>query len=69
MSHPGTQSIERDVDLIEVGRFHLTVRDRADGREHTLTYDGLAIGANENGDGYTLIMPRVLAMMQGFCDA
>lgn len=61
-------NVEVTVDLIEVSRFHLVVRDRADGSTHALAYDGIAIGANANGDAYTLIMPRVLARMQGFCE-
>lgn len=61
-------SIEVDVDLVEVNRFCLVVRDRADGSTHALAYDGIAIGANQAGDAYTLIMPRVLARMQGFCE-
>ncbi|UPJ65254.1 hypothetical protein [Bradyrhizobium sp. 191] len=61
-------NVEVTVDLIAVNRFHLVVRDRADGREHALAYDGIAIGANDEGDAYTLIMPRVLARMQGFCE-
>lgn len=67
-AHPDT-SIEVTVDLVEVNRFCLIVRDRADGREHALAYDGIAIGSNDAGDAYTLIMPRVLAQMQGFCHA
>lgn len=61
--------IERTVDLLQVTPCSLVVRDRADGRKHTLGYDGIAIGSNEAGDGYTLIMPRVLAQLQGLCDA
>lgn len=61
-------NVEVSVDLVEVSRFHLVVRDRADGREHALAYDGVAIGSNEKGDAYTLIMPRVLARMRGFCE-
>lgn len=57
------------VDLVQVERFFVVVRDRADGREHAIAYDGIAIGANDEGSAYTLIMPRVLAQMQGFCDA
>ena len=66
-SNPDT-TVEVTVDLIEVSRFHLVVRDRADGREHALAYDGIAIGSNDAGDAYTLIMPRVLARVQGFCE-
>ncbi|MET4199088.1 hypothetical protein [Bradyrhizobium sp. LA6.12] len=75
MSHPPSSPadpatfVEATVDLVAVDRFCLIVRDRADGREHALAYDGIAIGSNDAGDAYTLIMPRVLAQMQGFCDA
>lgn len=75
MSHPPSSpadpdiSVEVTVDLVSVNRFGLVVRDRADGREHSLGYDGIAIGSNAKGDAYTLIMPRVLAQMQGFSDA
>lgn len=61
-------SVQVDVDLVAVDRFFLVVRDRSDGSTHSLAYDGLAIGANASGDAYTLIMPRVLARMQGFCE-
>lgn len=61
-------NVEVTVDLVAVDRFHLVVRDRADGSTHALAYDGIAIGANDAGDAYTLIMPRVLAKMQGFCE-
>ncbi|MDD1534580.1 MULTISPECIES: hypothetical protein [unclassified Bradyrhizobium] len=61
-------NVEVAVDLVEVSRFHLVVRNRADGSTHALAYDGVAIGANATGDAYTLIMPRVLAQMQGFCE-
>jgi hypothetical protein len=43
----------------------MTVRYRATGRDHVLAYDGLAIGANEAGEGYTLILPRVIARLRG----
>ena len=75
MSHPPSSpsdpdtTVEVSVDLVEVSRFHLVVRNRADGRKHALAYDGVAIGSNDTGDAYTLILPRVLAQMQGFCDA
>ena len=65
-------SIEIDVDLIAVDRFSLLVRNRADGSTHALAYDCQKnlwqIGPNARGDAYTLIMPRVLAQMQGFCE-
>lgn len=61
-------NVEVSVDLVEVSRFHLVVRNRADGRTHALAYDGVEIGANAAGDAYTLVMPRVLAQMQGFCE-
>lgn len=73
MTHPPASpadpdtNVELTVDLIEVQRFCLVVRDRTSGREHALTYDGIAIGSNAKGDAYTLIMPRVLAQTQGFC--
>ncbi|MGJ5203622.1 hypothetical protein [Bradyrhizobium sp. HKCCYLR20261] len=58
------------VDLLAVDRFCLTVRDRADGCEHTIAHgDDIAIGANEAGDGYTLIMPRTLAILHGVANA
>ncbi|MBW7968140.1 hypothetical protein [Bradyrhizobium sp. BR 10289] len=74
MSHAPSKPTNPDanvwftVDLVEVSRFGLVVRDLASGREHALAYDGIAIGANEDGTAYTLIMPRVLARMQGFCE-
>jgi hypothetical protein len=62
-------TFEIDVDLLAVGRSHIIVRDRADGREHVLRYDGVvAIGSNATGDAYTLITPRVLARMKGLCE-
>ncbi|MET4206874.1 hypothetical protein [Bradyrhizobium sp. LA2.1] len=61
-------SVQVDVDLVRVDRFGLVVRDRADGREHALGYDGIAIGSNDKGTAYTLIIPRALAQMQGFCE-
>lgn len=61
-------SVEVDVDLLTVDRFSIVVRNRADGSTHSLAYDGIAIGSNAKGDAYTLIMPRVLAQMQGFCE-
>jgi hypothetical protein len=73
MSHPSSSppasdtSVELTVDLVAVGRSHLIVRDHASGRQHALRYDGIAIGSNAKGDAYTLIMPRVLAQVQGFC--
>ena len=59
---------EADVDLLSVNHLYLKVRDRATGRKLLVAYDGIAIGANARGDAYTLIMPRVLAQMQGFCE-
>ena len=53
------------VDLIAVDRCSLTVRDRADGRQHILAFDGLRIGAAESGDGYTLVLPRLVAILRG----
>lgn len=66
---PGPDSrVYIEVDIVEVSRFHLVVRDLATGSTHTLAYDGIAIGSNDEGSAYTLIMPRVLARMQGFCE-
>lgn len=65
--HPDTRFYV-EVDLVEVSRFHLVVRDLATGATHTLGYDGIAIGSNGDSTAYTLIMPRVLARMQGFCE-
>lgn len=57
--------IELTVDLLAVDRFGLRVRDRATGTEHSLSFDGIAIGSNFNGDGYTLIVPAALAQVMG----
>ncbi len=62
---PATKTVQVIVDLVGCERFFFTVRHRADGSEHVLAYDGVEIGANEAGDGYTLILPRSLAEMQG----
>lgn len=67
-SPPPDTTVELTVDLLGVGRSHIIVRDRADGREHVLRYDGIAIGSNDAGDAYRLIMPRVLAQAKGFCE-
>ena len=47
----------------------ITIRDRSNGRLHSIGYRDLAIGANEAGDGYTLILPRHLAITEGMIDA
>ncbi|UFZ05472.1 hypothetical protein LQG66_03910 [Bradyrhizobium ontarionense] len=63
-------TIRLTVDLVDVDRFCLTVRDHTDGRKHTIAFgDDIQIGASDEGSGYTLIMPRTLAILHGVANA
>lgn len=67
-AQPAADFVTINVDLVAVERFTITVRDLATGELHVLSYDGIAIGANEAGAGYTLILPLVIAQIQGLAD-
>lgn len=66
---PSAERAYFTVDLLGIAADRITVRDRNSGRTHIVGYSGLAIGANEAGEGYTLILPRHLAITQGMIDA
>jgi hypothetical protein len=57
------------VDVVEVNRFYLVVRDRATGKEHSFSYDNILIGSTESEDRYQIVMPAWLAQMEGIVDA
>jgi hypothetical protein len=57
------------VDVIEVNRFYLIVRNRATGAEHSFSYDNVLIGAAENKQYIEITMPAWLAAMEGITDA
>jgi hypothetical protein len=57
------------VDVIDVSRFHLVVRDRATGAEHSFSYDNILIGSNKDQSCYEIVMPAWLAQMEGITDA
>ena len=56
-AQPPAELIDVHVDLVEVSQHGLTVRDRRTGTEHTLGFEGVLIGADESGDGYTVTAP------------
>lgn len=57
------------VDVIAVNRFHLVVRNRATGTEHSFSYDNILIGACEADALLELVLPKWLAQMEGIPDA
>lgn len=57
------------VDVLEVNRFYLVVRDHATGKEHSFSYDNILIGSTESADRYQLVIPAWLAQMEGIADA
>lgn len=65
-SIPGHVTIH--VDLISVTADGMTVRDRADGRIHAMSYDGVLIAANERGC-FTLSLPPHIANTVGLSNA
>jgi hypothetical protein len=65
--HP-VDTVEITVADIVCSRFFMVVVSLL-GREHVLSYDDASIGANESGGGFTLILPRVVALQEGLCDA
>lgn len=60
-----SDDVEVSVDMVEVGRFYMVVRNRATRREHSFSYDNVLIGSSASGDCYTLTMPAWLAQMEG----
>lgn len=68
MSAAPERLVSFQVDLVAVAIGTMTVRNRATGSEHTIGFDGIAIGADEAGEGYRLIMPRALAQQRGLAD-
>ena len=65
---PAFDIVSFNVDYLSATSDSIRVRDRATGIEHTIGFEGVAIGANEGGEGYTLILPRALAQQQGLAD-
>lgn len=57
------------VDVVEVNRFYLVVRNRATGVEHSFTYDNILIGSTEDKSCFQIVMPAWLAEMEGIADA
>jgi hypothetical protein len=57
------------VDVIAVNRFYLVVRNQADGREHSFSYDNILIGSTDRPDRYELVMPAWLAQLEGIANA
>jgi hypothetical protein len=57
--------VELAVDVVEVNRFYMVVRDRATRREHSFSYDNILIGSSESGNCYSLTMPAWLARHEG----
>jgi hypothetical protein len=54
-----------EVDVINITRFYLVVRNRATGIEHSFSYDHILIGACEAEGLLELVMPSWLAAMEG----
>jgi hypothetical protein len=57
------------VDVLDVKRFYLVVRDLATGKEHSFAYDNILIGSTDSADRYQVVMPKWLADMEGIVDA
>ena len=58
-----------DVEIVATSSAGFTVRNRATGAIHTISFDSIVIGPNDGGDGYVLSLPRDRAVLQGMIDA
>lgn len=58
------------VDVVFVGQFFITVRDRITRRQHSFRYDeySVRLGSSPSGDCYELTLPRSLADDRGIGD-
>ena len=57
------------VDVVEVHRFYLVVRDLVTSAEHSFSYDNILIGSTDDEHCYQLVIPAWLAAMEGITDA
>lgn len=69
MQPPPTDDVRLCVDVLDVTRFNIVVRNRDTGREHSFTYDDILIGSNDEASFYDLVLPRWLAELEGIADA
>ncbi|UGA45973.1 hypothetical protein HU230_0008020 [Bradyrhizobium quebecense] len=69
MQAPSNGNVCLRVDVLDVTRFNILVRNRETGREHSFTYDDILIGSSDEGSFYDLVLPRWLAELEGIIDA
>lgn len=58
-----------DVDIIETTAAGFSVRIRATGALHIITFDSIVIGPNDASNGYLLSLPRDRAILLEMIDA